>query len=667
MSCVSPPPTLLSSSLLFSSPRSAALSHEPRRSEADDDDVDPLDGPPYLVRSSSAFCPDGSGRPRVAVEPSAVQFERTILVSHSGPAFSPLSPSHTHSSPAVTYSETVRGPGRTNADPSPTSRSSVHHGVPSSVSPLLQPSTTTANPPTDLGLRTPAESYSQRPDGGLRPAISSSPLLNAFSAPLEANKSHHIGTSLDIPLTGSNTIPFPSSSPATSAAHFVAERLIRRQSLPFECHTPTAPSTSNQSRPLRPSLANACPSKHVRARLNRAIFAAGSPLPPKGLNPDASKKQQIMAFLASFEKSSGAFDAIALAEDDALTWFPASAGDRDIMAEAKALGLNFEDLLVDSACAPDSIAPSLLDSPDFYNSPFSVPLSLTSSADRVHSVSTALDTSPLFGGFDSSPSIAPLTFNESMCGPSPASYADAFKANHAAVPTSAAWSTGPADAGVLTTSPETAFPELTFDPAVLLRAVNGEVEPRAAAALPRGTKRERHYDGTRNTTIPPIALDAPVQPKSYIVPSATSRKAIPAKQAKKLAEQLARARAASSAVSTPSAADSERPAKRARGRPRKTPSPEVDATAASISTMTEGQLALPPEMQREIEENRKRNRDAARQSRARKAQTLADLRDEVEQAKREKEVAETERDLLAERTAALEEEVKQLKALFGAR
>lgn len=113
------------------------------------------------------------------------------------------------------------------------------------------------------------------------------------------------------------------------------------------------------------------------------------------------------------------------------------------------------------------------------------------------------------------------------------------------------------------------------------------------------------FTGTRNTKIQPIAFDAPTLPKSYLIPSATSRKRAPAAitakmPAAKKAKQAAQAAREASA----------------------TPGAEANEEGLDPSE-------LPDELLSAIELKRRQNTLAARRSRMRKAGHLAELQDTI--------------------------------------
>lgn len=113
------------------------------------------------------------------------------------------------------------------------------------------------------------------------------------------------------------------------------------------------------------------------------------------------------------------------------------------------------------------------------------------------------------------------------------------------------------------------------------------------------------FTGTRNTKIQPIAFDAPTLPKSYLIPSATSRKRAPAAitakmPAAKKAKQAAQAAREASAT------------------------PGLDAGEEGLDPSE-----LPDELLSAIELKRRQNTLAARRSRMRKAGHLAELQDTI--------------------------------------
>jgi len=113
------------------------------------------------------------------------------------------------------------------------------------------------------------------------------------------------------------------------------------------------------------------------------------------------------------------------------------------------------------------------------------------------------------------------------------------------------------------------------------------------------------FTGTRNTKIQPIAFDAPTLPKSYLTPSATSRKRAPAAITAKM----------------PAAKKAKQAAQAAR-----------EASATPGADVCDDELdpsELPDELLSAIELKRRQNTLAARRSRMRKAGHLAELQDSI--------------------------------------
>lgn len=131
------------------------------------------------------------------------------------------------------------------------------------------------------------------------------------------------------------------------------------------------------------------------------------------------------------------------------------------------------------------------------------------------------------------------------------------------------------------------------------------------------TSNKRKYTGTRNTKIPPVALDAPTLPKSYVTPSATSRKRAPPA----VTGQLTKRRKSSSASSAKSATPGDGP-----------------EDTKNLPTEDDN---IPDELLSAIELKRRQNTIAARRSRARKQQHIQELSDQV--AVLEQQLAESQR------------------------
>lgn len=148
---------------------------------------------------------------------------------------------------------------------------------------------------------------------------------------------------------------------------------------------------------------------------------------------------------------------------------------------------------------------------------------------------------------------------------------------------------------------------------VMLQLDSPAPEPVAVAVAdvkPAVEASEQHvkdkFTGTRNTKIQPIAFDAPTLPKSYLIPSATSRKRAPAAITAKM----------------PAAKKAKQAAQAAR---------EASATPGLLDAGDEGldPSELPDELLSAIELKRRQNTLAARRSRMRKAGHLAELQDTI--------------------------------------
>jgi hypothetical protein len=143
----------------------------------------------------------------------------------------------------------------------------------------------------------------------------------------------------------------------------------------------------------------------------------------------------------------------------------------------------------------------------------------------------------------------------------------------------------------------------------------------------------RKYTGTRPNLTPAklIPLDAPVQNRNYVLPSTTSRKAIPtAFQAK---------------LQGPSSTSSVAGKKRARSEiseevslPVPTPSrTNINTTPSSNTPSEDSTPSTPAALEEAIQAKRLQNTYAARRSRARKLEYLKTLEDEVQELKEENE------------------------------
>lgn len=109
------------------------------------------------------------------------------------------------------------------------------------------------------------------------------------------------------------------------------------------------------------------------------------------------------------------------------------------------------------------------------------------------------------------------------------------------------------------------------------------------------------------TTVPPVPLDAPVQPRSYLLPSATSRKRVSVPIQRELA-------------------------KRQKNEASATPSTPLDTV-----TEVDGHVELPSDLVAAVERKRAQNTVSARRSRMRKAEKLGELEELNETLKNENE------------------------------
>lgn len=119
------------------------------------------------------------------------------------------------------------------------------------------------------------------------------------------------------------------------------------------------------------------------------------------------------------------------------------------------------------------------------------------------------------------------------------------------------------------------------------------------------------FTGTRNTKLPMIDMDAPTMSRSWVIPASTSRK----RASSVLADVSAPSKAASSPASK----------KRATGRGRK-----ASVTPSITADEAEEIDDLPDEVLTAIELKRRQNTLAARRSRQRKANHLAELSSQIE-------------------------------------
>jgi len=190
---------------------------------------------------------------------------------------------------------------------------------------------------------------------------------------------------------------------------------------------------------------------------------------------------------------------------------------------------------------------------------------------------------------------------------------DAFTA--VPVAAQAAWST-PASAPAPVPAPEQAPPaaaeaevaahtpgvETATHTASGKRKSVAQLRKEAAQAMPEQSFKKDKFTGVRNTRKPMIDLDAPTLPKNYLTESATSKK------------RGGSAKYAASIVN-----------KRQRSTASATPGPELPQTRPDPIDAE----ALDEEQLTAIEMKRRSNTLAARKSRMRKAQHIADMQDEI--------------------------------------
>lgn len=190
---------------------------------------------------------------------------------------------------------------------------------------------------------------------------------------------------------------------------------------------------------------------------------------------------------------------------------------------------------------------------------------------------------------------------------------DAFTA--VPVAAQAAWST-PAPAPAPVPAPEQAPPaaaeaevaahtpgvETATHTASGKRKSVAQLRKEAAQAMPEQSFKKDKFTGVRNTRKPMIDLDAPTLPKNYLTESATSKK------------RGGSAKYAASIVN-----------KRQRSTASATPGPELPQTRPDPIDAE----ALDEEQLTAIEMKRRSNTLAARKSRMRKAQHIADMQDEI--------------------------------------
>ncbi|TNY18303.1 Proteophosphoglycan ppg4 [Rhodotorula diobovata] len=139
-------------------------------------------------------------------------------------------------------------------------------------------------------------------------------------------------------------------------------------------------------------------------------------------------------------------------------------------------------------------------------------------------------------------------------------------------------------------------------PAPAPRKSVAQLRKEAAQAMPEQSFKKDKFTGVRNTRKPMIDLDAPTLPKNYLTESATSKK------------RGGSAKYAASIVN-----------KRQRSTASATPGPELPQTRPDPIDAE----ALDEEQLTAIEMKRRSNTLAARKSRMRKAQHIADMQDEI--------------------------------------
>ncbi|GJN93529.1 hypothetical protein Rhopal_006586-T1 [Rhodotorula paludigena] len=145
-------------------------------------------------------------------------------------------------------------------------------------------------------------------------------------------------------------------------------------------------------------------------------------------------------------------------------------------------------------------------------------------------------------------------------------------------------------------------------PASTKRKSIAQLKKEAALAQPESAFQKDKFTGVRNTKKAPVDYNAPTLPKNYLTESATSKKrGGPTKVAASLANKRART---ASATPGPSGVDL----------------PATASEPLNADDLDEEQLTA-------IEAKRRVNTLAARRSRARKAQHIQDLTDEVERLK----------------------------------
>jgi hypothetical protein len=228
----------------------------------------------------------------------------------------------------------------------------------------------------------------------------------------------------------------------------------------------------------------------------------------------------------------------------------------------------------------------------------------------------ALYSSPFVGGDFGTPgtpefdfscgSDLPSLFASSLGGIAPAAV-DATNGFDFTVPPAPTMHAQPSPAGAV--SPVMLQLDSPAPEPVAVPAADLDVKPampaRQASTSSSSSFVKDKFTGTRNTKIQPIAFDAPTLPKSYLTPSATSRKRAPAAitakmPAAKKAKQAAQAAREASAT------------------------PGLEANEEGLDPSE-----LPDELLSAIELKRRQNTLAARRSRLRKAGHLAELQETI--------------------------------------
>ncbi|GAA5863768.1 hypothetical protein JCM3774_001152 [Rhodotorula dairenensis] len=153
---------------------------------------------------------------------------------------------------------------------------------------------------------------------------------------------------------------------------------------------------------------------------------------------------------------------------------------------------------------------------------------------------------------------------------------------------------------------------------------DGSAEPTGAVLPP---SRPSHPTGFLDPSKPRIALDAPVQPRNWLVPASTGRKRLTVPLERRLAKKRARRGAGDVSMSTSGQESSNSPGSSAAS---STSPPDIPIEDESSSAPMPDDEEIPSEILSAVERKRKQNTISARRCRARKQERVQELERENE-------------------------------------